>query len=114
MLSIVEFWEHLDKINPYGSMRQLCAKAGIDPRQIYQQRQKFYMPKPETLLQLAQTLGVSIECLLTGEDSPAYSDEIEEIARWLKLFGTEEDFRLIRRVLGMPGKNNTVSNKKMS
>ena len=114
MLSIEDFWNHIDKINPYESLKQLCIRANINYNTICKQRTHLYMPKPETLLQLAQALGVSIECLLTGEDSPAYSDEIEEIARWLKLFGTEEDFRLIRRVLGMPGKNNTVSNKKMS
>lgn len=114
MLGIVEFWNHIDKINPYDSLKQLCIRAGLNPKQIYQQRQRYYMPKPETLLQLSEAMGVSMECLLTGEESPAYSDEIEEIARWLKLFGTDEDFRLIRRVLGMPGKNNTVSDKKLS
>lgn len=113
MLNVVEFWDHLDSINPYSSIQKLCDKAGLNSHTIYQQRQRFYMPKPDTLLLLARALGVSIECLLTGEDIPVYSKEIDEIAKWLKLFGNEEDFRLIRRVIGMPGKNNTVSYEKL-
>lgn len=114
MLGTVEFWNHLDRVNPYDSLKQLCIRAKVNYNTICKQRSNQFLPKPETLLQLSEAMGVSMECLLTGEESPAYSDEIEEIARWLKLFGTDEDFRLIRRVLGMPGKNNTVSDKKLS
>lgn len=105
MLNVIDFWNHLDKINPYSSVKELCDKAGINSHTIYQQRQRFYMPKPETLLLLSNAIGVSLEFLLTGKDEPMYSKDIDEIARWLKLFGTKDDFRLIRRVLGMPDEN---------
>lgn len=113
MLDVKEFWEHIDSLNPYQSMRELCNRAGINYKNTCQQRSDGYMPKPEALLKLSRALGVSIESLLTGRLEVAYSPEIDEIARWLKLFGTEEDFAIIRRLLRIPGKNNTVSERKL-
>ena len=113
MLDTLSFWRHIDLINPYPSSRELCKRAGVSYGNICKQRTNLYMPKPEALLKLSKALGVSIECLLTGEEDRRYPPEIEEIARWLKLFGTSEDIAIIRRLLRIPAKNNTVSNKKL-
>lgn len=110
MLSVLEFWNNIDRLNPYGSTKKLCDKAGIHYKNTCQQRADGYMPKPETLLKLAKALNTSIECLLTGKEAPLkYSPEVEDIAKWLNLFGTNEDFTIIRRLLRMPEKDTRFS-----
>ena len=104
-----QFWNNIDKINPYKSTRQLCLKANVNYHNICQQRSDGYLPKPETLLLLSKAMAVSMETLLTGEESHIYKSEVEEIAKWLQLFGTPEDFEIIRRLLRMPGKNTAIS-----
>ena len=109
MLSVYEFWKNLDKQNPYDSLRVLCERAGINYNSTLKQRCNCYMPKPEALLLLSKAMSVSIETLLTGEESHIYKSEVEEIAKWLQLFGTPEDYEIIRRLLRMPGKNTAIS-----
>lgn len=111
MLNVSDFWSNIDRLNPYDSLKELCLRAGIHYKNTCQQRADGYMPKPEALLGLSKALSVSINGLLTGREERKYSAEIEEIARWLSMFGTEEDLAIIRRLLRIPPKNNTVSNK---
>lgn len=104
MLNVFDFWRNIDCHNPYESMRKLCLSAGISYNNTCKQRTNSYMPKPETLLKLSKAMGVSIEFLLTGKEERRYPPEIEEIARWLTLFGTDEDIAIIKRLLRIPEK----------
>lgn len=109
MFNTEEFWDNLKLINPYPSLSKLCEMTGISYKNTVQQIQKGYMPKPETLLKFSDGIGVTINTLLDGRKGSQYKPEVEEIAKWLQVFGTDEDFRCIRYMLRMPGKNNRIS-----
>lgn len=113
MLNVSDFWKNIDNLNPYDSLKELCDKAGIHYKNTCQQRADGYMPKPEALLGLSKALAISINGLLTGKEEKKYSTDVEEIARWLSMFGTQEDFAIIRRLLRIPSKNNSISYQKM-
>ncbi len=112
------FWNLVDKNNPYGSAKALADIAGINYRHMVQQRADCRVPKCEDVLIIADALNLTMEYLLTGKKEKKrvekhYPERIENIAKWLLMFATEEDFTLVERVLRMPGKNTGIQTSKI-
>lgn len=84
MLDGYKFWKNVDRINPYRSARAMAKEAGIDYKHMTQQRADSTVPKGADLLKMAQTMHVSIESLLTGEDDVSPLDFLSEEARFVE------------------------------
>lgn len=112
MFTTQEFWNHIDKINPYRSIAGLVQASGIDYHRLTQQRSRGYMPKPEDLLRLADATKHSIEFLLTGvERHSFYPKRIECIADYCTYRATDEDLFAIERILRIPSNYEVVEKK---
>lgn len=96
------FWERVDSTNPFSSLAHLAKVTDLDYNNIKKQRCLNRIPKASDLYQLSLGLNCSIDFLLTGHEQTRYSQRIERIAKSLSLFATEEDFRLVERILRIP------------
>ncbi len=108
-----EFWERVDKLNPFKSIKKLSITATIDYNTIKKQRSELRYPKVDTIIQIAKVLNCSVDFLVTGKIEPtkSYPAQIEEIADKLCIV-SEEDLTLIKRnVELLPSKKNHNKNQ---
>ena len=110
MLTVHEFWNNIDQINPYRTLGELAKASGIDYHRLTQQRSRGYMPKPEDLLKLSKCTKHTIESLLTGQnDRSVYSKRVEMIANRCEYTANEEQLFFIEKILGLPTHSVLVS-----
>ena len=107
MVTAKEFWDLVDNNNPYKTVGKLVAITGINYHRMTQQRCDEVIPKVEDLYKISQAIGKSMEFLLTGKEEPKkiekkLPDRIEKIIFYLEHLATEEDFRLVERILRIP------------
>lgn len=108
MLNATEFWDRVDKNNPYKTVGKLVAATGINYHRLTQQRCDGIMPKADDLYKISIAIGKSMEFLLTGNEKPAEKIEkelperIKRIVFRLENLATEEDFMLVERILRLP------------
>ena len=114
MLNGYQFWKIVDEYNPYDTVLELSEKIGATYTKIRQQRANGTLPKASDLYKISQELHKPMEFLLTGKDSEPYPERVMRIIRFLTNFATEEDYILIERILRIPGKNHTISQKESS
>ena len=109
MFTVQEFWNNIDKINPYKSLGELTRASGIDYHRLTQQRSKGFMPKPEDLLRLSISTKCTVEELLTGiKRKSFYSERIERIADRCQYMASETQLFMIEQILGIPSKYELV------
>lgn len=101
-----DLWERIDKKNPYNTLSKLIDEAGLDYRNVKKQRYLDRVPRSEDLYQISSKLGCSMEYLLTGDDYKTYPERIERIITNLMYTATEEDLRLVERVLRIKEKED--------
>ena len=101
IISGKEFWELVICNNPYSTLRELTAKAGIDYRHAMQQRGDNRMPKVEDIFLLSRAMGKSMEFLVTGKARQIYPPHIEAIATRCMAV-SQEDISLVERILRLP------------
>lgn len=111
IISGYEFWKLVDKFNPYKTMRELAEHAGIEYNHVKQQRADCRMPKVDDLFSLSQTIGKSMEFLVTGGQKQIYPPRIEAIAAKC-LAASSEDIRLVERILRLPHGDNEAAQLK--
>ena len=110
MFTVQEFWNNIDKINPYKSLGELARVSGIDYHRLTQQRSKGFMPKPEDLLRLSKSTKYTIEGLLTGNARKSfYSERVERIADRCQYMATDTQLFMVEQILGIPSKYTLVS-----
>jgi transcriptional regulator with XRE-family HTH domain len=78
------FGENLKQELAYSGLikKELAAKSGVHKRAIDTYvRTKSSMPPADTAVKIAQALGVTVEYLVTGEDSSIPNNEVNKLAR---------------------------------
>ena len=99
MFDAREFWNNVDKNNPYKSIGELIRAGSMNYHRITQQRVDGIIPKAEDLLKLSTAMHKSIEFLLTGKDFIRYSPRVEAIARHCQYFASDEDLYIVEKIL---------------
>lgn len=107
IISGKEFWELVIRNNPYSTLSELTAKAGIDYRHAMQQRGDNRMPKVEDIFLLSRAMGKSMEFLVTGKLRQNYPPHIEAIANRCMAV-SPEDIRIVERILRIPHDQEVV------
>jgi len=80
MLSGYAFWQGVDELNGFGTLRALAKSAGIPYKHMMQQRANCSIPKAIDLMKISKALSVPAERLLTGT-RPKLSEEAIEADR---------------------------------
>lgn len=101
-----DFWKRVDKINPYPTIAKLISITDIDYGLIKKQRFDRRIPKTADSYEIAKALNTSLEFLLTGIEPMKLPDRIEKIVFYLEHLATEEDFRLVERILRIPAERS--------
>lgn len=104
MLTVQEFWNNIDRINPYRTLGALANASGMDYHRLTQQRSRGYMPKPEDLIRLSDATKHTIEALLLGTDERkqyAYSKRTERIANRCEFTATDTQLFMVEQILGI-------------
>ena len=97
-----DFWKRVDNLNPYPTITKLIAATGLDYGLVKKQRFDGRVPKTADSYKIASILNTSVEFLLTGIEPLKHTDRIEKIIFYLEHLATEEDFRLVERILRIP------------
>ena len=63
------FWKRVDACNPFSTVKKLSEVCGIDYNRVKKNRSDMRLPNLEDAYALARILKVSLEFLITGEDS---------------------------------------------
>ncbi|MBK5201536.1 MAG: hypothetical protein JJE21_08410 [Spirochaetaceae bacterium] len=107
-----DFWERVDKLNPFTSIKKLAIVANIDYNTIKKQRSELRFPKVGTIILISKVLNCSVDYLVTGklEIKKNYPTQIEKIADKLCIV-SEEDLTLIKRNVELLPSNNTLLKK---
>lgn len=92
-------WERIDKKNQYNTLKKLIDAAGVDYSNVKKQRYLQRVPRSEDLYLIAQSLGCSMEYLISGKEYKSYPERIERIINNIMYNATEEDLLLIERIL---------------
>ena len=82
------FWEKLKDILEYQniSLKELCAKAGLQQQSIYNAITRKTSPSLDTAIKIAQALNLPVEYIYSGKDPQEISDEeIAVIVQFRKL-----------------------------
>ena len=82
------FWKNVDKILGQQKLIDAAEKAGINYRTIKNQRSDSRLPRLEDAFKIAQSLGTTVEYLMTGETE---QDRC--------LIASDDDLALVERVL---------------
>lgn len=92
------FWERVDNLNPFTSIKKLANVANIDYNTIKKQRSELRYPKVDIIISISKVLNCSVDYLVTGEVEikKNYPVQIEKIADKLCMV-SEEDLTLIKR-----------------
>jgi hypothetical protein len=78
------FWNRVDMCNPYKTLKRLTDECGIDYRRVKKNRSDVRLPNTEDVFLLASRAGVSMEFLLTGQNTGHnYSARVCAIADYL-------------------------------
>lgn len=98
-----EFWSRVDGKLGTSTLKDLCAKAGINYDSVRNRKSGpvYSLPRIETGYAISKALGVSMEYLLTGED--AGKSPFQEYIPFLEK-ASEKDLYGVRKLLGMPEK----------
>ncbi len=67
-----QFWKRIDALRGNTSLKDLSEKVGIKYQRIKEQRSSGRIPNADDLFRLSQTLGTSVEYLLTGKNQQVY------------------------------------------
>ena len=87
------FWEKLKDILEYQniSLKELCAKAGLQQQSIYNAITTKTSPSLDTAIKIAQTLNLPVEYIYSGDDPQEITDEeIALIVRFRNLSPTNK------------------------
>lgn len=107
-----DFWDRVDKCNPYPTLMELAEHTGCTYTKFRQQRVKQILPKAEDVLSISRELLVTTDFLLTGmKYATIYKPRIEEIAKRCQFYATETDLAMIERILRIPGEFEVVEKK---
>lgn len=82
------FWEKLKDILEYQdiSLKELCAKAGLQQQSIYNAITRKTLPSLDTAVKIAQTLNLPVEYIYSGNDPKEITDEeIAVIVQYRKI-----------------------------
>ena len=112
MFTVQEFWDNIDRINPYQTLGALASASGMDYHRLTQQRSRGYMPKPEDLLRLSKATKHTIEALLTGISRKSfYSARVERIASRCEYTASETQLFMVEQILGLASDYEVVEKK---
>lgn len=79
------FWNRVDMCNPYKTLKRLTDECGIDYRRVKKNRSDVRLPNTEDVYLLATRAGVSMEFLLTGQNTGhSYNPRVRVIAEALE------------------------------
>lgn len=82
------FWEKLKDILEYQniSLKELCAKAGLQQQSIYNAITRKTSPSLDTAIKIAQALNLPVEYIYSGDEPQEINDEeIAVIVQYRKL-----------------------------
>ena len=94
------FWEKLKDILEYQdiSLKELCAKAGLQQQSIYNAITRKTLPSLDTAVKIAQTLNLPVEYIYSGNDPKEITDEeIAVIVQYRKI--SPNNKRLIKELV---------------
>ena len=94
------FWEKLKDILEYQdiSLKELCAKAGLQQQSIYNAITRKTLPSLDTAIKIAQTLNLPVEYIYSGDDPQEITDEeIAVIVQYRKI--SPNNKRLVKELI---------------
>lgn len=107
-----EFWKRISDSNPYQTLSGLASNAGVNYDYLRQQKSHRKIPNSITLYRLSIAIGKSMEYLITGIEEkkmPSLSPRIRRIVLNLIHVATEEDMRLVERILRIQNTEETYN-----
>lgn len=96
-----DFWNQIDAINNYSTLKELAEAASVNYVRMRNQRSDNRIPGAEDLYGLAQALNVSMEYLLTGETPSTYTPRTPQVKAIFDgiLHATQAELDIIYRIL---------------
>lgn len=75
MISAYSFWQRVDQLRGDRTLKEIAEKFGLNYATIKDMRTKDRYPKLDVLVSLADSLGVSLDYLITGNERQLSSPE---------------------------------------
>lgn len=112
MIDAKDFWDRVDKRNPYPTLMELAENSGCTYTKVRQQRVKRILPKTEDVFAISRQLNVSVDFLLTGEALPTpYCKRVQRIANRCQISATEVQLFMVEQILDLPTDYEVVEKK---
>ena len=92
------FWQQIDRCRMNRPLSDIAQEIGMNYQSLRDQRTNNRLPKLEVAYDLARSLHVSVEYLLTGKERATFPPRVQTIAIRC-LSASDEDLSLVERVL---------------